>query len=112
MVTVILRSRSFWIQMVRLFDFYPEAGGWISSECLSYLLIDIIILNEYIFYADRIIKRSQEKSLSQTTRIHDKIINLAATFGALSSKYSTANVTIVRNALYFVIYLIDLLFKT
>ena len=36
-VTIILRSRSFWNQMVMCFNFYPEAGGWLSSECLSYL---------------------------------------------------------------------------
>ena len=42
-VTVILRSRSFWNQMVVCFDFYPEAGGWLSSECLSYLLLSVLI---------------------------------------------------------------------
>ena len=36
-VTVILRSRSFWNQMIMCFNFYSEAGGWLSSECLSYL---------------------------------------------------------------------------
>ena len=36
-ITVILRSRSFWNQMAMYFDFYPEAGGWLSSECSSYL---------------------------------------------------------------------------
>ena len=44
-VTVILRSRSFWNQMVMCFEFYPQAGGWLSSECLFFLLIIIL---EYI----------------------------------------------------------------
>ena len=30
------------------FDFYPEAGGWLSSECLSLLVLD----NNYRFYID------------------------------------------------------------
>ena len=40
-VTVILRSGSFWNQMVMCFDFYPEAGGWLSAECLSLLVIHV-----------------------------------------------------------------------
>ena len=32
--------------MIMCFDFYPEAGGWLSSECLSYLFkIAIILVN-------------------------------------------------------------------
>ena len=41
MVTVILRSRSFLNQMVMCFDFYPEAGGWLSSEFSSFLFSSI-----------------------------------------------------------------------
>ena len=36
MAIVILRSRSSQNEMVMCFDFYPEAGGWLSSECLSF----------------------------------------------------------------------------
>ena len=34
-----MRPRSFQDQMVMCLDFYPEAGGWLSSECLSLLVI-------------------------------------------------------------------------
>ena len=45
-VTVILRSRSFWNQMAMCFNFFPEAGGWLSSECLS-LLVGNLHLTDY-----------------------------------------------------------------
>ena len=36
-VIAILRSRSSQNQILMCFDFYPEAGSWLSSECLSFL---------------------------------------------------------------------------
>ena len=40
-VTVILRSMPFWDHTVMCFDFYPRAGGWLSSECLSLLVSSV-----------------------------------------------------------------------
>ena len=42
-ITDILRSKSFWNQMVMCFDFYPKVGSWLSSECLSLLVFYICL---------------------------------------------------------------------
>ena len=49
-VTIILRSRSFWNQMIMCFHFYPEAGGWLSSECLSFLSFDLTIFPQFLLF--------------------------------------------------------------
>ena len=38
-ITVILRSNSFWNQMEKCFDFYPQVGGWLSTECSLIFII-------------------------------------------------------------------------
>ena len=59
--------------MVMCFDFYPEAGGWLSSECLSLLVLWLFIfqfschifINRYLYLVSCLgtsMKASFEKS--------------------------------------------------
>ena len=51
-VTVILWSRSFWNQMVMCFDFYPEAGGWLSSAC--FLVLDVLAFRSVVHQLNKL----------------------------------------------------------
>ena len=59
-----LRSRSFWNQMVMCFYFYPEASGWLSSECLLLLVYKSRLYDG--FYSIRKIGHNETSAMART----------------------------------------------